>query len=168
VAHPELIPAWLSCTIGSRVTIDNCPIPGVVIDLIIEGYSQDINVDKWIVEMSCSPASWWNIGRYDDPDQLSKYQLQTGTTAAQYAAAATSITVSTTEDLETLSQTSAYDIMVAGERIGVPIGGAAARTGSSGAWSTVLTGLTRGKNGLTKILPAGSAVTIADAGRYAL
>lgn len=168
VAHPELIPAWLACDVGSRVTVDNCPIPGVVVDLIIEGYSQTINVDTWTVEMACSPASWWNVGRFDDPAGISKYQLRTGTTAAQYNAAATSITVLTTEDLETLSQTSAYDIMVSGERIGVPIGGAAARTGSTGAWSTVLTGLTRSKNGVSKTLPSGSVVKIADSARYAL
>lgn len=168
VAHPELIPAWLSCSIGSRVTIDNCPIPGVVIDLIIEGFTETINVDTWIVEMSCSPASWWNVGRYDDSGGLSKYQLRTGTTNAGYAAGVTTIVVHTTDDDETLSQVSAYDIMIAGERIGVPIGGAGARSGSSGDWTTTLTGVTRGKNGVNKALPIGSPVKIADAARYSL
>lgn len=167
VAHPELIPSWLACTIGSRITIANPPsqIAGEVIDLIIEGYSQSINVDEWTVEMACSPARPWIVGEYDSP--TSKWGLRSTVTAAEYGPSVTTLTVTTTED-EPLSTTSTYGIMIAGELITVPIGGAGARTGSVGAWSTVITGVTRAVNGVSKTLPAGSPVEIYNTGRWAL
>ena len=70
IAHPELIPMWLACRVGSRITVSNPPIKqlaGEVIDLIIEGYTQTINNYKWEVELACSPSQPWIIGAYDDP-----------------------------------------------------------------------------------------------------
>jgi hypothetical protein len=167
VAHPELIPAWLACTIGSRITVANPPsqIAGEVIDLILEGYNEEINVDHWTVEMSCSPAQPWVVGQYDS--SASKWGVRSTVTAAQYGPAVTTLTVTTTEN-EPLSSTSTYDIVISGEQITVPIGGAAARTGSTGAWSQVITGVTRAVNGVSKTLPAGSAVSIYNTGRWAL
>jgi hypothetical protein len=69
VAHPELIPSWLACRIGSRLTIANPPdaqLAGEVIDVIIEGYTETINNYRWDVELSCSPAQPWLVGAYDD------------------------------------------------------------------------------------------------------
>lgn len=69
IAHPELIPAWLACRVGSRITVSNPPsaqLAGEVIDLVIEGYTQTLNNYVWTVELSCSPAQPWTIGVYDD------------------------------------------------------------------------------------------------------
>lgn len=166
VAHPELIPAWLGCTIGSRITIANPPaqISGEVIDLIIEGYSQTINVDRWDVELSCSPAQPWAIGQYDSSTSL--WQLRSTTTVTAYGAGATTINVTTTEN-EPMSASSAYVITISGEDINVPIGGAGARSGS-GPWTQTLSGVTRAVNGVSKSLPSGSPVKIKHSGRWAL
>lgn len=69
IAHPELIPSWLACRVGSRITVANPPstqLAGEVIDLIVEGWTQTLNNYKWEVELSCSPAQPWIIGSYDD------------------------------------------------------------------------------------------------------
>jgi len=70
VAHPELIPLWLACRVGSRLTIANPPdaqLAGEVIDVIIEGFTQTINNYKWEVELACSPAQPWLVGTFDSP-----------------------------------------------------------------------------------------------------
>lgn len=68
VKHPELIPAWLGCRVGSRFVVTDPPsqIAGETIDLIIEGYTQEIGMHEWTIELSCSPARPWEIGVYDD------------------------------------------------------------------------------------------------------
>jgi hypothetical protein len=69
VAHPELIPQWLACRIGSRITLANPPstqLAGEVVDLVIEGYTETINNYVWTVELACVPAQAWLIGAYDD------------------------------------------------------------------------------------------------------
>jgi hypothetical protein len=169
VAHPELIPAWLGCTIGSRITIANPPsqIFGEVIDLIIEGYSQQINVDQWTVEMSCSPARPWLIGGYDRTDQTSKWGVRSTTVLSGATSSATTFTVKTTED-EPLSSTSTFGIVINGELITVPVAGAAARTGTAGNWQQVLTGLTRAVNGVAKAIPADAVVEIYNTGKWGL
>lgn len=67
-AHPELIPLWLGCRVGSRITIANLPkaVAGEVADLVIEGYKQTINKYQWLVELNCSPAAPWSqVGLWD-------------------------------------------------------------------------------------------------------
>lgn len=69
IAHPELIPMWLACRIGSRITLANPPVKqlaGEVIDLVIEGYTETLNNYVWTVELACAPAQAWLIGAYDD------------------------------------------------------------------------------------------------------
>lgn len=68
IAHPEFIPLWLACRIGSRITIANPPqaqLAGQVVDLTIEGYTQTLNNYKWIVELACSPAEIYTVGEWD-------------------------------------------------------------------------------------------------------
>lgn len=70
--HPELIGPWLRCRVGSRITIADPPsqIAGEVIDLVIDGYNETINVYEWTIELACSPASPWQIGTYDNAGRL--------------------------------------------------------------------------------------------------
>lgn len=61
-AHPELIPYWLTCRVGSRITLANLPgvIAGEVADLIIEGFEQQVDTDyEWTAEISCTLARPW-------------------------------------------------------------------------------------------------------------
>jgi hypothetical protein len=170
VAHPEFIPRWLGCTIGSRITIANPPgqIAGEVIDLIIEGYTETINVDQWDVELACSPAQPWEVAVYDGTSK--RYAARTTTLSADVAAAATTFTLTFTkpgEGWSTRSASQPYDLAIAGEVVRVPVGGMGAITGT-GPCTQVVTGATRSINGVSKILPAGSPVQVNSPGRYAL
>lgn len=60
--NPQLIPYWLNCRVGSRITLANLPgvIAGEVADLIIEGFGLEIDTDyEWTVEISCTLARPW-------------------------------------------------------------------------------------------------------------
>jgi hypothetical protein len=175
VAHPELIPSWLACDIGSRVTIANPPtqIAGEVIDLIIEGYTQTINVDKWTVELSCSPARPWAVGTYgaSASSGTARYDSPSTTLQSQVVAAGTTLVLTfamPSEGWTTRSASFPLDLLIAGEQITVP---AAANMGAitgAGPCTQTITGATRGVNGINKILPAGSEVHVSSPGRYAL
>ena len=66
--HPELIGPWLACRIGSRITIADPPsqIAGEVIDVVIEGNNQWLNLHRWVAEIAAAPARPWQVGTYDD------------------------------------------------------------------------------------------------------
>lgn len=170
VAHPELISQWLACTIGSRITIANPPsqIAGESIDLIIEGYTQTINLHKWTVELSCSPARPWDVGVYDSTAR--RYDSRTTTLQSSVTSSATSMSFTFTNPADYWSRNAAaqpYDVMVQGERIRIPVGGMGAVTGT-GPYTQAVTGATRAINGISKALAANAAVHVATPGRYAL
>lgn len=117
IAHPELIPQWLACRIGSRVTIANPPaaqLAGEVIDVLIEGYNQTINNYEWTVELACSPAQPWLVGTYDsasyrlDADSYLELALSETDTLASV--------VAVTRDGFWSSTSVPYDVKIAGQR----------------------------------------------------
>lgn len=59
--NTDLIPAWLGCRQGSRVTLANLPeqVAGEVADLLITGWEQVIRKHYWRVELSLAPAVPW-------------------------------------------------------------------------------------------------------------
>jgi hypothetical protein len=88
IAHPEFAPGWLACRIGSRITIANPPsaqLAGQTIDLIIEGFTETLNLDKWDVELACSPAELLQVGEWDSATSLwdakSSYVISAATSA---------------------------------------------------------------------------------------
>jgi hypothetical protein len=116
IAHPELIPDWLACRIGSRITIANPPsaqLAGETIDVVIEGYSQAINNYVWTVELSCSPAQPWLIGAYDDG--VARYDAY-ATVLGDVAQTDTWCPIACADALGAYSQTSVpYDVKIAGQ-----------------------------------------------------
>ncbi len=65
VRNPELIPMWLACRPGSRITIANLPeqVAGQVADLLLLGAEQEIRQHVWRVTMTLSPgAPWTQVG----------------------------------------------------------------------------------------------------------
>lgn len=83
VSNPHLIPAWLSCRIGSRIRVVNpkAQMIGQWIDLIIEGAQQRIGRHEWKVTMACSPALPWDVALYDDLSKRKDSPSTTLTTA---------------------------------------------------------------------------------------
>lgn len=175
VAHPELIPAWLACGIGSRVTVANPPsqIAGESIDLVIEGYTQTINVDTWTVEMSCSPARPWLVGTYGSSASVGscRYDSPSTTLTSQVAASGTTLTLQYNLPSEGWTQKAAsypLDLMIAGERVTIPAAANMGAPSGTGPYTQVASSVVRGVNGINKTLPAGAEVHVATPGRYAL
>jgi hypothetical protein len=134
------------------------------IRLQIIGYKETIGwPNERAITFTCAPDLLFDAGTYNGGR---RYQLRTGTTSAAYGPSTTTLTIAITQD-EALSSTSAYELLIAGELIGVPAGGMGARTGTVGAYQQALIGAQRSRNGVRKTLPAGSAVRVANPGRYA-
>ena len=116
IAHPELIASWLSCRVGSRITVANPPdtqLAGEVIDLVIEGWTQTVNNYRWEVELACSPAQPWLIGAYDDATY--RYDA-VATTAALLGETDTLLAITAADRLGFYSATSVpYIVKVAGQ-----------------------------------------------------
>lgn len=152
-----------SVTIGSVIEIVNYRENTIRLHVI--GYREVIGTHSRIITYTCAPDQQFDVGTYDDG--VKRYDLATASVSAAVAASVSTITIAITAD-EQWSEVSAYDLMISGERVGVPAGAMGARTGSAGAYQQILTGAVRGKNGINKLLPAGSSVRIATPGRWAL
>jgi hypothetical protein len=130
------------------------------------GYTETIGwPNARTMVLNCAPDQQFVLGVWNGDD--SRWDLATCTMSAAAGPTATTLTFAITDD-EEWSATSAYDLFIAGERIGVPIGGMGARTGSPGAYFQTLTGAVRSKNGVRKTLPAGSPVTSVATGVWGL
>lgn len=170
VAHPELIPMWLACRIGSRITVANPPavqLAGQVIDLILEGYAETINNYAWTVEMACSPSLAWLVGVYDGTVQLAD---SSSTTLKSIADEDDTSLIFRSADRfdEWGTGTDAgglYDVEISGEQIRVTTMGAASTV--SGAIEQTAT-VTRAVNGVQKSLAAGEPIHVYRSARLAL
>jgi hypothetical protein len=63
--NPSLIASWITCDIGSRITITNPP-EGIApdsIDLLIEGWTEVFGPKTWQVQLNCSPYKPWHVFR---------------------------------------------------------------------------------------------------------
>jgi len=164
--NPSLIAAWLACDIGSRVQITNAaallnPDP---IDLIIEGYQEFLAGTDWRVTLYTSSAKIWNAWIAESGSgNSSRPDSGTSTTAASYGPAVTSLSMVTTDPLDVWTTSGAdlpIDIVISGEVVRV--------TAISGATSPQTFTVTRAINGVSKTLPAGSPVHLANASVLAL
>jgi hypothetical protein len=167
IANPALIPQFLTCRIGSRIQVINpkAQIPGITIDLIIEGVKQTIGRNRWDVTLACSPALPWQVGVYDDTTK--RYDSRGTTLNASYDDSDTTMVITFPvlgDAWSTVSEP--YDWDVAGERITVTSMGAV--TGTFGAYTQSAT-VTRSVNGVVKPQDAQTPVHIhpAQAARYA-
>lgn len=135
------------------------------IRLYVLGYTETIGwPSERTIVFVCAPDQQFNVGVWDDGSY--RYDLATCTVSTSYSPTATTLVFGITAD-EAWSSTSAYDLIIAGERIGVPAGAMGARTGTAGAYTQTLTGAVRSENGIRKTLPAGSEVHVANPGRWA-
>lgn len=164
IAHPELIPAFLTCRIGSRITVANPKdqVAGIVIDLIIEGVKQSIGRYRWDVTLACSPAKIWDVGTWDDPG----FRYDSATTTVEALDAAEVSWDLTIQDEGDTWSTSAvpYDVTVGGEVATVTAMTAPAGSGPYTQTATV----TRSVNGVVKSHAADSPVYLANSKRWGL
>ncbi|MEU5838771.1 carbohydrate binding domain-containing protein [Streptomyces diacarni] len=68
---PHLIPAVLALQAGDKIRIRNLPrwLPPGDVDLLVEGWAEELRPRGWQVALSCSPASPWTVGVIEDPSQ---------------------------------------------------------------------------------------------------
>lgn len=115
--------------------------------------------------LNCLPAEVWLTGTYDNTAR--RLESSSTTLAAGATSTATTLNVTTVLKGDCWSSTSAYDVLIAGERIGIPVGGMSAPAGT-GPWTQTATGVTRSKNGVVKAQTAGTEVHVANPARWAL
>jgi hypothetical protein len=168
VAHPELIPLFLTCRIGSRVTIANPKdqVAGTTIDLIIEGIKQRIGRTAWKVTIACSPAKvWTQVAQYTTAGKL--WGSKTTTLAEDIDLTETAWNISTSSRWETWSTTATgYKWELDGESVTVTGMTAATGTGPYLQTATVVRGT--GVDGITKTHSNGSSVRMANPATYGL
>lgn len=116
------------------------------------------------VTFSCRPGDVWTPGKWSDG--VRRWDSGSTTLGAGVTAAATTLTFTTAAKGDLWSQTSAYDVLIAGERIGIPAGGMSAASGT-GPYTQTATGVTRSKNGVVKAQTAGAPIRVATPGRWA-
>lgn len=166
VAHPELIATFLTCRIGSRVTLANpkAQVAGTEVDVIIEGIKQKIGRNVWDVTLACSPAKiWTQVGIWDDDDSL--WDALTTTLATDRDESQTSWSITSVNPEDAWSTTaSGYLWEVGGEHVEVASVGAATGSGPYVQAVTVV----RAQNGISKAQTAGTPVRLARPVRWGL
>lgn len=152
-----------SVAVGDRIVVDGFLYDPL--DLLVIGVDEEPGQKSRKISFTCVPGQVFSqIGEYDADD--TRYDLGTSTLAAVAQIGATTLSLTMTAD-ESWSTTDAYDLVIAGERIGVPVGGMGARAGS-GPYTQTLTGAVRAKNGVHKRLAIGDVVQLYTPARYAL
>jgi hypothetical protein len=145
---PEIIDAWLTVDIGSRVRATNLP-PQLTtndVNVMVEGYTEGFSPTTWEPTMNCSPSSVWDVGQLDGEGVAEDFLLRLETDGSELAFAITDVATTmfvevtagpawTDDNAET-----PFDLNVGGERMTVtdidpPTGGAA----YTGAGSAALT-----------------------------
>jgi len=158
----DLMNAVLTMDLGDRITIDNPPewTPPDQISLILQGYTETLGFLEHDLELTCSPESPHHVGVYDSTD--SRYSSDGSELGAAVTGSATSLTVATTSDTQTVwsDADQPFDIVVGGERMTV--------TAVSGASSPQTFTVTRSVNGIVKAHAAGAEVALFRPVYYAL
>lgn len=160
VANPHLAAGCAAVALGDMITLTGFE-PDLV-RLLVTKVTAVVGRGVWRYEFATELYEAWRAGAWD----AARYDLRTATIATAAAPTATTLALGITDD-EAWSSTSAYDLTIGGELVGIPIGGMAARAGSAGAWTQTATGVTRSKNGIRKTLRVGTPVHVANPGRYA-
>lgn len=152
--YPQYIDAVTRLDVGSVVRVTNLPVhlPPGPLDLLVEGFSDDVDSESWTLNLVCSPASPWVVAIAD----LAKAESSGSTLASSVSASATSLSVATPSG--PLWSTSAGDWPIS-----VEIGGEVMTvTAVSGSSSPQTMTVTRGANGYAGAHTAGDAVTLAQ------
>lgn len=161
-AHPELIPAWVECGVGSRINVLNPPddVPPGTIDGIIEGYRETFGTHSWRVVITASPYRPYEVFQIEDR-RLGRVDTGGSTLASGVNSSATSLSIATTGQVWTTAAADLpMDINIGGEQITV--------TAVSGSSSPQTFTVTRSVNGVSKAQSAGAAVNIWKGGAIAL
>jgi hypothetical protein len=154
-AHPELIAAWITCDVGSWLSVTNLPsqYPPGPLGLVLEGWTETLDAVTWrIANANTSPSRLWEVWQLEDT-RLGRLESDGTTLAAGVTSTATSLSLATPSGplWTTASGDRPFDIEVAGERMTV--------TNLTGSTSPQTATVTRSVNGVVKAQASGAAVT---------
>lgn len=155
--YPQYIDAVTRIDVGSVIRVTGLPshLPPGPLDLLVEGYEEELGPLSWDLTLTCSPAEPWQVGVVEDGAfgraDTDGSQLASGATST-----ATSLSVAVTAG--PLWTTSApefpFDIQVAGEVMTV--------TNITGSSSPQTFTVTRSVNGIAKAQLAVADVRLAQ------
>lgn len=158
-AAPHLIPEFLALRLLDKVRIINPPawLSQGPIDLIVQGYREDMGPYTWTAELNCSPAGPYDVAVTGDSADTEGSVLASSATST-----ATTISVSTTDGPVWTNDAGSMplSIIVAGEAMTV--------TAISGTSSPQTFTVTRHTNGVVKAQSAGADVRLAHSPIVAL
>ncbi|MFF8839572.1 hypothetical protein [Streptomyces sp. NPDC015130] len=159
-AAPHLIPDALRLEIGDLIRITNPPdwLPPGPIDLIVQGWSEQLDLYTWDMVLNCTPASAWTVGVLDDPAR-GRPDTDGTTLGASVSTTATALSFVSSPGpnwLTTATHPSEFpvDVLVGGEQIRV--------TGITGTGLTQAATVVRSINGISKSHTAGAPVRLAQ------
>ncbi|MFJ1865552.1 hypothetical protein ACIOD1_13055 [Streptomyces sp. NPDC088097] len=91
--YPQYIDAATRLEVGSVVRVTNLPahLPPGPLDLLVEGFTDDVRSESWDLTLVCSPASPWTIAVAD----LAKAETSGSYLASAISSTATSLSVAT-------------------------------------------------------------------------
>lgn len=116
--HTSLIPAVLVLDIGDVVRVTDLPshLPPGPVDLVVEGYSEDIGPTTWTLTLVCSPATPWQVGSVGDP-VYARADTSGCVLASAVSETATTLSVATTVGRPWVTDGREYpfDLVVGGE-----------------------------------------------------
>ncbi|PRY56433.1 hypothetical protein [Glycomyces artemisiae] len=109
---------WLNSDLGDRIALDDPPPHAGDVDMILEGYTETIDLYDWVLDLYGSPASRYQIADLDD---TTRGRMDTAGSRLVNAvtAAATALEVETHEGSEWSTAASGFDVGVGGERMAV-------------------------------------------------
>jgi hypothetical protein len=122
----SLTASFLALDIGSRIKITNLPdiISFDDVDLIVEGYTEQISQKNWVITFNCAPYRPYKVFKLanttgDVDEYLGRLDWDSCVLAADITTTATSATVTCTPFLTVEADDYPLDIRVGGERMTV-------------------------------------------------
>lgn len=123
---PELISQWRECEVGSRITVNNLPAEHAagVLDLVIEGWQENLRDFEWTATLNCSSYEPWRVATVEGA--VDPLRLDTGGSDLDQACGAGDVTLRVATQTFPVWVTSAaypadfpFDLDVDGERVRV-------------------------------------------------
>lgn len=162
-ANPSLADTVTAMRPGDWISIDDLEPDTVYLRVISIARSGDAVRDT--VTFNCQPAEPFQTAIIDEAGH--RKGSRSTTLNADITSTATTIVLSTANPVEVWDTAGDYEIMLTGERIGVPAAGMGAVSGS-GPYLQTITGAVRSVNGVVKAHVASETINVADPVRIGL
>ena len=77
--NPELIPGVLRLQLLDRMVVNDPPdwLPPDPIDLLVQGWTEELSLTTWDLELNCTPYGPWDVGTIADENQTDVYRADT-------------------------------------------------------------------------------------------